>query len=225
MSNQRQIPKAKEILSNKLYWDIVYGYIQVNSVWDEQEGHPRILPKKLANFSKIGELLGLSRQTVAKRFKDLENGQKNDGNGLKLIKQLKNGDYEITILDNEIATLIDNDTLRILTSAMNDHTISIYVYLYSRWKANQEQEFTFTYEQLKKVIGIGHESTSNNYIIKDIIDVLELIGLLRKELVTVLSDNGGYKNNYKVTWMGDKIVSVEEKEKILVEKRVKNLDK
>ena len=30
MANERQIPKTKEYLSNPLYWDIVYGYIQTN---------------------------------------------------------------------------------------------------------------------------------------------------------------------------------------------------
>ena len=71
MANERQIPKTKEFLCNPLYWDIVYGYIQINSEWDGIKGHPRILPKKKAVFTKIGEYLGLSRQTVAKHFKDL----------------------------------------------------------------------------------------------------------------------------------------------------------
>lgn len=199
MANERQIPKTKEFLCNPLYWDIVYGYIQVNSEWDGIKGHPRILPKKKAVFTKIGEYLGLSRQTVAKHFKDL------GAEGLNLIKKLDNGDYEITILDNEVATLIDSHTLRMLTCACNDHTISIYVYLYSRWKASQEGGFIFTIEQLKKVIGIGCDSTSNNYIINAIINVLCLIGVLEIKVITALSDNGGYKTMFQVIGMKDKV--------------------
>lgn len=224
MSNKRQIPKAKEYLCNPLYWDIVYGYIQVNSEWDGIEGHPRILPKKKAVFSKIGEYLGLSRQTVSKHFKDLENGQKNDGNGLNLIKKLESGDYEIAILDGEIATLIDNDTLRVLTSALNEYTISIYVYLYSRWKASKEQEYIFTYDQLKKIIGIGHDSTSNNYIIKDILNVLVTMNLLELDVdTTLLSENGGYKTVFKVKGMKDTITDYVAE--LIEKRRVKNLDK
>ena len=96
-----------------------------------------ILTKKKAIFTKVGEYLGLSRQTVGKHFKDLENGQKNDGTGLNLIRKLENGDYEIAVLDAEVATLIDNNTLRVLTSACNEHTISIYVYLFSRWNRSR----------------------------------------------------------------------------------------
>ena len=223
MANERQIPKTKEYLSNPLYWDIVYGYIQTNSEWDGIPEHPRILPKKKAIFTKVGEYLGLSRQTVGKHFKDLENGQKNDGTGLNLIRKLENGDYEIAVLDAEVATLIDNNTLRVLTSACNEHTISIYVYLFSRWKASQEQEFVFTYEQLKKVIGIGYDSTSNNYIIKDILNVLCLMELLEIQADTELSDNGGYKTIFKVVKMRDSVT--DKVAEALEARRVKNLDK
>lgn len=222
MANQRQIPKTKEYLCNPLYWDMVYGYIQTNSEWDGVKGHPRILPKKKANFTKIGKYLGMSRQTVSKKFSDLANGQKNKA-GLHLIKKLENGDYEITILDSEISTLIDNNTLRVLTSALNNHTISIYIYLYGRWKANNKNDFIFTYEQLKKVVGIGDKSTSTNYIIKDIINVLILMELLEIKVETDLSEDGGYRTIFKVINMKDKVT--DKIAELLEEKRVKKLDK
>lgn len=223
MANERQIPKTKEYLSNPLYWDVVYGYIQANSEWDGVIGHPRILPKKKAMFTKVGEYLGLTRQTVGKHFKDLENGQKNDGTGLNLIKKLENGDYEIAVLEADVATLIDNNTLRVLVSACNEHTISVYVYLFGRWKASQEQGFSFTYEQLKKVIGIGCESTSNNYIIKDIINVLCLMNLLEIDVKAEMSDNGGYKTFFKVIKMRDYVT--DKIAEAFEEQRVKNSDK
>ena len=208
MSSQRQIPQAKEYLCNPLYWDIVYGYIQVNSEWDGIEGHPRILPKRKAVFSKIGEYLGLSRQTVSKHFQDLGEGSTKNGTGLNLIRKLPNGDYEIEILDSKIATLINIDTLRVLTSAVNEHTISVYVYLYSRWKASKGS-FSFTYEQLKKVIGIGSDSSSNNYIIKDILNVLALMQLLNFEVDTdVLAESGGYRTMFRVTGMKDTVTDI-----------------
>lgn len=224
MSSQRQIPQTKEYLCNPLYWDIVYGYIQANSEWDGIEGHPRILPRKKAVFSKIGGYLGLSRQTVSKHFLDLGEGSTKTGTGLNLIRKLENGDYEIEILDSKIATLINVDTLRVLTSALNEHTISVYVYLYSRWKANREKEFNFTYEQLKKIIGIGHDSTSNNYIIKDILNVLITMQLLTLEVDTSsLSDEGGYKTIFKVKKMNDTIT--DHIADLIEERRIKKLNK
>ena len=214
MANERQIPKTKEYFCNPLYWDIIYAYIQVNSEWDGVVGHPRIFPKKKVNFTKIGEYLGLTRQTVSKRFQDLENGQKNK-EGLNLITKLENGDYEIAILDNTVATLINNDTLRVLTSACNDYTISIYVYLYGRWMAQNQQEFKFTYEQLKQIINIGNKSSSNDYIIKDILNLLIMMELVTLKCSNELNENGGFKTVYSVVDMKntvtDKIGELSEK--------------
>lgn len=214
MANERQIPKTKEYFCNPLYWDMIYAYIQVNSEWDGVVGHPRIFPKKKANFTKIGEYLGLTRQTVSKRFQDLENGQKNK-EGLNLITKLENGDYEIAILDNTVATLINNDTLRVLTSACNDYTISIYVYLYGRWMAQNQQEFKFTYEQLKQIINIGNKSSSNDYIIKDILNLLIMMELVTLKCNNELNENGGFKTVYSVVDMKntvtDKIGELSEK--------------
>ena len=197
MANERQIPKIKEYFCNPLYWDMVYAYIQVHSEWDGVIGHPRVLPKKQANFTKIGEYLGLTRQTVAKRFQDLGQGQAGK-EGLNLIKKVENGDYEITILDSNIATLINNNTLRALTSACSNYTISIYVYLYGRWMAQQQQEFKFTYEQLKQVIGIGSKSNSNDYIIQDILNLLIKMELIVLRCNSELNENGGFKTIYSI---------------------------
>lgn len=222
MANERQIPKTQEYFCNPLYWDIVYAYIQVNSEWDGVEGHPRIFPKKKANFTKIGDYLGLTRQTVSKRFQDLENGQK-DKEGLNLIKKLDNGDYEIIILDSSVATLINNDTLRVLTSACNNYTISIYVYLYSRWMAQQQQEFKFTYDQLKHIIGIGKKSDSNDYIVKDILNLLMMMELVTLKCNVELSENGGFKTIYSVVGMKD---TVDDKiEQLSEQSRIERLTK
>ena len=205
MASDRQMPKTQEYFQNPLYWDVIYGYIQANSEWDGVEGHPRVLPKSKAVFSKIAAQFKMSRQTVSNKFADLENGRKGK-QGLGLIKKLDNGDYELRILDNEIATLIDSKTLRMLTSFCNDNVINIYIYLFGRWKASGEKDFVFTYEQLKRVIGIGDKSTSNNYIIKDILNGLISMGLLELDVNTVLSNMGGYKTTFTVVKMQDKII-------------------
>ena len=59
---------------------------------------------------------------------------------------------------------------------------------------------------MKRVIGIGDKSTSNNYIIKDILNGLISMGLLELDVNTVLSNMGGYKTTFTVVKMQDKIV-------------------
>jgi hypothetical protein len=43
-----------------------------------------------------------------------------------------------------MATLIENGTLRMMISALNENTINIYIYLLNRFLANDEQSFEFT---------------------------------------------------------------------------------
>ena len=47
----RQIPKVKQIISDKKYNDILYSYLQQVSDWDGVIGHPRYVDKKVVNFS------------------------------------------------------------------------------------------------------------------------------------------------------------------------------
>ena len=58
-SNSRQVPKAKNICSNKKYYDILYAYLQCISERDETG--VRYFLKKDINFSKLGEMFNLSR--------------------------------------------------------------------------------------------------------------------------------------------------------------------
>ena len=69
-SNSRQVPKIKEIVAEKYYSDILYSHLQVISSRNE-EGE-RFFPKSVANFSNLGDTLNLTRQTISKRFKKLE---------------------------------------------------------------------------------------------------------------------------------------------------------
>ena len=49
--NSRQIPKSKEICANKKYNDILYAYLQNESVMEKISGK-RFFSKKAVNFSK-----------------------------------------------------------------------------------------------------------------------------------------------------------------------------
>lgn len=169
MNRKRQIPKIKEICASKLYNDLVYSYLQTIS---DEEG--KILKFNM-NHREIGEKVGLSRQTVATKIKNLEE--------LELLKFVEDTDeYELIILDPNIAALIPEDTLKLLIDTMNEKTISIYVYLFKRFYANKNKPYTVTYAQLKDWIGVSIKTTSNNRVVSNILMVLKKIGLLDYEL-------------------------------------------
>lgn len=198
--DSRQVPKTKDYLSNKKYCDILYSYLQTISVWDGINGHPRSFSKKEKNFQKIGENIGKSRQTVAKKFNALME--------LGLIKEGENN-YELIILESDLASLIPLETLRILVNTMNENTISIYVYLLNRYYAAQssgQQEFMFTLSQLKGVIGVSTSTRSNDYIINDILTILKKIGLLEIDCRDEEDKfSGDIKSNLYVTSMSNLI--------------------
>lgn len=75
LDNSRQVPKVKEYTADQRYCDYLYGYLQRMSCWDGVIGHPRYIWKKSVNFSKIGKDLGKTRQTIAKKFKMMVEGE------------------------------------------------------------------------------------------------------------------------------------------------------
>lgn len=175
------MPKKKEYTANKAYSDIVYAWLQVNSEWDGIKGHVRTIPKSRVKYVDMADELGLSRQTVSVRFKKLLDTD--GGIGLIHFNQATNK-YELSLLPAEMAQLIEKDTLRRMVSALNENAISVYIYLFSRYCANQYKEFVFTMDQIKNAINISTKTRSNNYIITDILDVLQQLELLEYEVVT-----------------------------------------
>lgn len=182
-NNSRQMPKTREYLSNKLYYDVLYAYLQVISQWDGVKGHPRYIQKKDAMFTKIARNLGKSRQTIAKKFKQLQE--------LGLVLERANGDFELVILQPDVAELIPFKTLRIMANVFNDNAISAFIYLFNRYIANNYSPYIFTYEQLKSVIGISAQTRSNDYIIQDILLIMQKVGLIDLELKNIQDENTG----------------------------------
>lgn len=167
---KRQIPKIREICADKKYNDLVYAYLQTIS-----DDRGRILDIQI-NFSDIAKIVGLSRQTVASRFKHLMDME-------LLFHDDETKEYELTLLDSHVAALIPEKTLQMLIDAMNEKSISLYVYLFMRFYANKNRPFTVTYSQLKDWIGITTSTTSNNSVISNILTVLGKLGLIEYEFI------------------------------------------
>lgn len=191
--NRRQVPKTKEYLSLKKYCDVLYCYLQVISSFNE-ETKERFILKKKVNFTKIGADLGMSRQTASTKFKTLKD--------MGLVTE-KEGCYILVSLDKEVAELVPFSTLRILTNTVKDNVISTYVYLLVRYRAEKERPFIFTFEQIKKYVGIG-ESRGTDYIVSDILLLLSKLDLLKYSM-SVEIVNGGPRSIYQVESMNNKI--------------------
>lgn len=185
------MPKTKEITSQKQYSDIIYGYLQTNSTYDERTG-VRMVDKRAAMKTHIAAAFNITRQTVATKINKLKE--------LGLIEETLNGIKLIEIPANK-AFLIPFNTMRKLTSAFNENAISIYVYLFNRYIANGEKGFDFTATQLKTFCGLGTNTHSNNYIIEDILQVLAAAGLIKFSQITK-SKNGVITTCYELSYIG-----------------------
>ena len=187
--NSRQMPKIKEICSDKKYSDVVYGWFQ-NASERTNEGI-RYVNKKDVNYSKIAQVVKLSRQTVSKRIKNLEE--------MGLIYENKDKSrYELHLLNNVDASLIPKRTLEFLINSQSENGINIYIYLLNRYWANNEKPYVFTLEQVKAFIGISTKATSNNNCITDVLASLHNNGLI---CCVLREEGGGIKTMYSIEWM------------------------
>lgn len=175
----RQVPKIKKIIADKKYHDILYSYLQSQSKWDGEIGHPRYVDKKVINFSKIGKVLGISRQTASKRFQNLIT--------LGLISEEPNdkGDYILSLLPADVAALIPEKTLNLLVDTLSENSISTYIYLLRRYIANNERPFQFSVDDIKNFIGISTTTRSNNDVVDNILYVLQKIDLIKYRIISV----------------------------------------
>lgn len=193
--NSRQIPKTQQICSNKLYYDILYAYLQQIS---KKEGEIRYLYKKDVNFSKLAKELKVSRQTLSKRFKNFQN------ENIKLIEEIEGADkFKINELKKEEAALVEFKLLKLLTDTLTENSISVYVYLLNRYYANNCESFVFKLNDVKKMIGISENSRNNNDLITNILFVLQKIGLIRYSMQALPQEDSfsNIKTIYKLEWL------------------------
>lgn len=187
--NSRQVPKTREIIAEKYYSDVLYSHFQVISERWPDSDDKRFVPAKRINYSALGKELGISRQTIARRFDKLVE--------LSLIYPAENGDVVLAPLPREEAFLIPFETLRKLVNALSEKAISVYVYLINRFYANKEQPFNFTLTALKDFCGLSTKVTTNNYIITDILEVLKKLELIEYTCTTqAKNEKGQYQTNY-----------------------------
>lgn len=193
--NSRQIPSTRKICADKKFYDILYAYLQCISTREDEES-ARTFEKKEINFTKLAKIFNLSRQTVSAKFKNLKE--------LGLIREVDDQHYEIMTLDNEIALLIPYPVLKLITDTLSENSVSVYVYLFNRYYANNDNSYQFTLEQIKKHIGICTTTRSNDEIITNILFVLQKLGLIKYSLRALKQENDNFDNIktiYQLDWL------------------------
>lgn len=177
--DSRQVPSVERYTADKKYHDLMYGVLQELSYGEKTPGDETIIRyvnKKDFSFESLGEKVGLKRVTASKYFKNLI--------ALDLVEEDKdNKRYKLFPLDKSIATLIPFETLRKLNNSLNHNAISIYVYMLKRYIAAGEKEFCYTRNQLKSFCGMATDTNGNDEVISDILQVLELLGLIERKYV------------------------------------------
>ena len=176
--NSRQIPSIERYTADKKYNDLLYGILQEISYREE---NVRYVDKKDINYSTLSSRVGLTRQTVSTKFKNLIK--------IGLVEYIEaESRYKLNYLDRSLCSLVPYDTLRAINNALSQNAISVFVYLLKRFIANNEKPYIVTMTQMKKFVGIATTTSSNNVIIGDILHILSLIGLLDYRIVNVNRD-------------------------------------
>ena len=194
-SNSRQIPSIEKYTADKKYCDLLYGVLQEMSYSETIGGvTTRYVDKRAFTFESLGDRIGLKRATTSTKFRNLES--------LGLISEIPSEKlYQLNYLDKSVSSLIPYETLRKLNNSLNHNAISLFVYLLKRYIANNEREYVVTMAQMKNFIGIASTTTSNNEVITDILEVLNLLGLVEYEYRRVEKD----KTNLFITKMSNKV--------------------
>ena len=169
---------------------------------EKRDDDSRYILKKDVKYTRLAEALGLSRQTVSTRFKNLIQ--------LGLIEE-KVDTYELVKLDNNVAWLIQQDLLQLMIDTLSQNTVSTYVYLFNRFHANKYKPFQFTIEQVKNHIGISTTTRSNDEIVSNILFILQKLGIIKYSLTTLKQEGDNFNNVktiHQLDWITNDIVKI-----------------
>ena len=186
------MPTNRMLVREKNYCDLLYAWLQCNSERVHPTSRERCIAKSKVKWAAIErdftrELSDgtiekiMDRRTVAKYFNFLLTQG--------LIK-LEEDTYYLTLLEGSEAHLIEYNTLSKLMNVLQKNSLSIYIYLYNRYYANNSKPFIATMKQIKEYIGVATTTTSNNVFIDDTLDILKRLNLLDYELT--LQDGKSY---------------------------------
>ena len=162
-----------------------------------------------AGKNKNGEDSVMSRQTIAKTFKFLEEKKvlKKD-----ILFQDKEGFFIITEKDYKF-TNINNELLKCLTKTLKGQVIKAYIYIKANFEYNKRNGKAYTlFTREKLAIAINEVNKKNGEIKKKNLDnitayttILYNLGLLNIGIMTTKKLDGTYSSCYRVDGVSDKL--------------------
>lgn len=189
--NSRQIPLIIDYAGHPDYSDLLYGYLQLVSL--PGKNRVRYVSSAEVTGVKLGQVLGITRQTASKKLKGLQE--------LGLVGEKKAGKLELGIFENDEAMLVPMDVLQVLVDTKIPHILSLYVYMLNRYMGAQG-EFNYVLSTVKDFIGISSATYSNSYTITEAMEKLDELGLLKYRQVVQGNDTG-----YKTVQMVDQVTN------------------
>ena len=165
--NRRRVPADKDCMEKKGVYDLLYGLIQIESNWNNQELH-RFIYKNKIKKSKWAKMCGISRPTLNKVIDNFIN------NGYLVDCGLY---YQIPD-KGEYYQLIPLETLKFLVNTSSNNTIKVFVILASLYKTYGSNAY-FTQNNLLKSIGYNCKYGANHKLIKDILTNLSNNGFIK----------------------------------------------
>lgn len=180
MSNyKRCFPLEGSFMEYKIK-DLLYGYLQYKSTFDEKNKELYITHKKYLQMKpELANLCGCSTRTVEREIQKLE-----DAALIKWVETKEGTRIVITAMADRYQ-LIDYDMLEYLLNTRNHNTIRIYVYLLNKylWKRQTDDNYIFTLSELITAIGYKSVGTSQTESMRRVIDSLEREGIIKTSII------------------------------------------
>lgn len=210
--NSRQIPSDKIYTANKKYSDILYGYLQNHSYLDTKR-NIRYIPKTELKYARIAADLQLCRQTVSTRFNNLMKQH------LVFYNELEKR-YELVPLEANLATLLPNDTIRILCNTLQERCLTILSYLLKTYIQHKESPCQINLDIIKEQIGLNRDNRGlNNQIVTDCFQVLQQLGLIIYDKIRVRDmKSGGMKTVYVLERVNNEVIIGQQQSNYFIEK-------
>lgn len=197
--NSRQLPSTIDYCANKKYNDLMYGYLQSISLSNRDcYKDDRVVDKASINFTKMGSMLKISRQTASKYFKNMI--------AMGLIEEnTEKKCYLLKKLPADCAYLIPKDTLQLLVDTLSEKCISTYVFLFGLYCSNDLKPYTVSLSAIKLFVGMSDENGHNNSIFTHIFFVLKKLGLLEYHIYTSAEGFENVKTQYIIDCVKHKV--------------------
>ncbi|MDZ4993289.1 hypothetical protein GNF80_09970 [Clostridium perfringens] len=202
---KRRIPQDKVFMSKKIN-DILYGYLQEISLYDNAKGKRYVFDKdcKQTTLAKALEIDRGTAKNYLQSLKDfgyLEEGKAYDNFRRKEVKA-----WYFTEDDTQDRHYIPFETLQELRRVLRKDVIKTYCYLYKKyqWKLQDGEKYVFTNREIQEECLDTNYSSKANDEVNLILSILIDLRLLKVTKSNYIVDCGHPIYNYTIEHMNDK---------------------